>query len=299
MKCPLSEGGLGRRCLRGDTHAQLSEGRRGADDESAGSDFASDGEEDYVVAGRRNPWHERPADAAVALAVSGAWVWRVVGPAGGQAEPEARAAGGGRAGSGAVPGEIFRSERAAFSRKAEARAANSVELHLGEEGVARSGAGASRTKAGGASAEAGAAAVAGDVAAHRWQPASVVSGRPLVRLAGDTGRRHQRDLLRATGGGRIDDDRAAGSAGSDRATRDFLRALQRPRQPLLLDAAGGRESGSGTSDASGASVAGIEHSDDSGVFAAGARAIGTGVWNLARTSAAGTALAGNCHAGRG
>src|ERR1019366_8932276 len=48
MKCPLCRGGLGRRCMRGDTHAQLSEGRRGADDENPRSNFASDGEEDYV-----------------------------------------------------------------------------------------------------------------------------------------------------------------------------------------------------------------------------------------------------------
>src|SRR6202043_1439862 len=34
MKCPLSKDGLGRRCMRGDTHAQLSEGRRGADNEN-------------------------------------------------------------------------------------------------------------------------------------------------------------------------------------------------------------------------------------------------------------------------
>ena len=39
--------------MTGDAHAQLSEGRRGADDESSGSDFASDGQEDYVVAGAK------------------------------------------------------------------------------------------------------------------------------------------------------------------------------------------------------------------------------------------------------
>src|SRR6202521_5324893 len=140
-------------------------------------------------------------------------------------------------------------------------------------------------------------AAAGDSAAHRWEPAPLVSGRPLVRLAGDSGRCHQRDLLRATGRGRIDDDRAAGAAGSDRAARHFLRTVQRPRQSLLLDASGGRESGCGTSHASGTSVTGIEHSDDSCVFAAGPRAIGTRVWNLARAAAAGVAPAGNPHAG--
>src|SRR6202161_55188 len=100
MKCPLCRGGLGRRCMRGDTHAQLSESRRGADDENPGSDFASDGKEDYAVAGSGNHWDERPADATLALGLSGAEV---------------------------VPGEVFRSERAAFSREAETGAPNSAE----------------------------------------------------------------------------------------------------------------------------------------------------------------------------
>ena len=137
----------------------------------------------------------------------------------------------------------------------------------------------------------------GDAAARGWQPAPVVSGPPLVRLAGDFRRCHQRNLLRAAGRGRIDDDGVAGAAGSDPATRDFLRAVQRPRQSLLLHATGGRESGCGTPDASGTSTAGIKHTDDPGVFAAGTRAIGTRVWNLARAAAAGVAAAGNCHAG--
>jgi len=63
---------------------------------------------------------------------------------------------------------------------------------------------------------------------------------PLVRFAGDSGRCHQRDLLRATGGGRIDDGGAARAAGSDRARRNFLRAVQRPRQSLLLDTSCGK-----------------------------------------------------------
>ena len=81
--------------------------------------------------------------------------------------------------------------------------------------------------------------------------------------------------------------------------RDFLRTVQRPRQSLLLDAAGRRESGCGTSHAGGAGVAGNEHSDDSCVFAAGTRAIGTRVQNLARAAAAGAASAGHPHAGAG
>src|ERR1019366_4403478 len=70
MKCPLCRGGLGRRCMRGDTHAQLSEGRRGADDESPRSDFACDGEEDYVVAISGTHQDHLPVDAEPA------WMYR-------------------------------------------------------------------------------------------------------------------------------------------------------------------------------------------------------------------------------
>src|ERR1017187_5177885 len=48
MKCPLFRSGLGARCLPGGRHELLPDGRRGADDEDPRSDFASDGEEDYV-----------------------------------------------------------------------------------------------------------------------------------------------------------------------------------------------------------------------------------------------------------
>jgi hypothetical protein len=54
MKCPLS----GRRgWLHAGKHGELSEGRGGAGDENAGSDFASDGKEDQLVASSRNLGH--------------------------------------------------------------------------------------------------------------------------------------------------------------------------------------------------------------------------------------------------
>src|SRR3972149_849191 len=59
MKCPLFKSGLGARCLPGGRHEWLPEGRRGADDEDPRSDFASDGEEDYVVAGSGNHGDQR------------------------------------------------------------------------------------------------------------------------------------------------------------------------------------------------------------------------------------------------
>src|SRR5207248_10179977 len=50
-------------------HDLLPEGRSGAGDESTGSDFASHGEEDHVVAGGRDHWSQRSVDAALAGAV--------------------------------------------------------------------------------------------------------------------------------------------------------------------------------------------------------------------------------------
>jgi hypothetical protein len=44
--------------MAGDRHARLSGGRRGLDDGGPGSDFASDGGEDYVVAGSGDPGPE-------------------------------------------------------------------------------------------------------------------------------------------------------------------------------------------------------------------------------------------------
>src|SRR5208337_5687788 len=80
-----------------------------------------------------------------------------------------------------VPGKVFRSERAAFSREVGCRARDRTELQLGEAGAAGSGPGGARTQARGASQAERAAAVAGDAVAYRRQPPPVVSGRTLVR----------------------------------------------------------------------------------------------------------------------
>src|SRR5207247_1994933 len=76
-----------------------------------------------------------------------------------------------------------------------------------------------------ASQAAPAPAAAGDAVAHRWQPASLVPGRALVRPAGDSRRCHQRDLLRAAGGRRIHADGDGGAEGSDRAAGRVLRLV--------------------------------------------------------------------------
>src|SRR5208337_4746420 len=170
----------------------------------------------------------------------------------------------------AVPGKVFRSERAALSREVAGRARDRTELHLGEAGAAGSGPGGARTQARGASQAARAAAVAGDAVAYRRQPPPVVSGRTLVRPDRDSGRCHQRDLLRAAGGGGIDGDGDGGTARGDRAQRRVLRAVQRSGEPFLADAEGGRQGGLPSPHAGGAGVARVGSADDPGLLAASA-----------------------------
>src|ERR1051326_2307744 len=162
-------------------HGSLSEGRDGAGDESTGRDVASDGEEDQLVAGGGDPWDQRSAHAAVAGTLRGRGLQRVVRPAAGQAVETACAGGDGGESVRAVPGKVFRSERAALSREVAGRARDRTELQLGEAGAAGSGTGGAGAQTWSASQTARAAAVAGDVVAYRRQPPPVVSGRTLVR----------------------------------------------------------------------------------------------------------------------
>src|ERR1700687_2110645 len=99
-------------------HGFLHEGRSGAGDESTGRDVAGNGKEDYVVAGGGNSRHQRPAPAALAGALRARGIQRIDGPAARPTLAAAGAAGGGGEGAGALSGEVFRHERAAFSREA-------------------------------------------------------------------------------------------------------------------------------------------------------------------------------------
>src|SRR6201987_702859 len=251
-------------------HGSLSEGRDGAGDESTGRDVASDGEEDHVVAGGGEPGHQGSANAAGAGALRRRGLRRVAGPAAGQALASPGAGGDGGESVRAVPGKVFRSESAAFSREVAGRARDRTELQLGEAGTAGSGPGGARTPAWGASQTARAAAVAGDAVAYRRQPSSMVSGRTLVRPDRDSGRCHERDLLRPAGGGGIDGDGDGRTEGSDRAQRRVLRAVQRSGQPFLADAEGGRQGGSASSEPGGTGAARVGGADDSGLLAASA-----------------------------
>ncbi len=66
----------------------------------------------------------------------------------GKPSPETGADGDRGEGAGAVSGAVLRFERAAFSREAEGGTRDRAELHLGEDGAARSRAGDARTKRG-------------------------------------------------------------------------------------------------------------------------------------------------------
>src|SRR5438105_505891 len=77
-----------------------------------------------------------PEHAALAGTLPEARLRRAVGPATGEAQSQAGAGRDRRKGAGAVPGEIFRPQRAALPREAEGGAGDGVELHLGEAGAA-------------------------------------------------------------------------------------------------------------------------------------------------------------------
>jgi hypothetical protein len=98
---------------------------------------------------------------------------RVAASATGEAQSQAGAASRGRAGVQPVSGEVFRSKRAALSREVGKPASDSLELHLGKEGPARSGPGAQGRPARGASTQAGAPPLPGvllhiDGSRHHW-----------------------------------------------------------------------------------------------------------------------------------
>src|SRR5450755_4195703 len=161
-------------------HGFLPEGRDGAGDESTGRNAAGNGEEDYLVAGGGDFGNQRPAHATDSGALRGRGLQRAVRPAAWEAVAAAGSGGDGGEGVRALPGEVFRSERAAFSREVAGRARHRTELQLGEAGAAGSGVGGARAQTRGASQTARAAALAGDAVAHRRQPPPVVPGRTLV-----------------------------------------------------------------------------------------------------------------------
>src|SRR3954452_7751848 len=269
-----------------DTRESLGRGT-GADDETTRRDFESDGEEDQLDGGGGDRRRLRPDDAPDEATLRGVRLRRVVRPATRQAQRASHPAADGRAGFGAVPGEVLRFQRAAFPREAAEGSRPRAKLQLGEAGAARSRPGGAPPKARDAPAPPTAAAAAGHAAAHRWQQTPMASGRPLLRPDCDSGRCDQRDLLRAAGGRGIDGHGDGRSAGGDRNEGGVLRAVQRPGEPLLLHADGRRQGGQEPADAGGSSDARVGRADDRGVLAGGAGTVGAELRYLAKPAAAG------------
>src|SRR5437870_10996561 len=150
-------------------HGFLHEGRDGAGDESTGSDFAGYGQENHAGGKRR-----RLSASVIGTCGAGGSATKSSASAGcltggGECLRRSGSGGGGGAGAGTVPGEVFRSEPAAFSREAEGRAPDRTQLQLGEGRAARRRTGGAGTEARGAPQTATAAAAARHAVAHRWQ----------------------------------------------------------------------------------------------------------------------------------
>src|ERR1700758_1366734 len=82
--------------------------------------------------------------------------------------------------AGFVSGQVLRFERATFSREVTRGACDCPELHLGEVGLARGGAGRTSAPEPRPSQAPAAASLARDAAAHRREPSSVVPGRTRI-----------------------------------------------------------------------------------------------------------------------
>src|ERR1700680_3532438 len=117
MKCPLLWRGFEVEVPAGARHGFLPGVRRGAGHENTGSDFASAGEKDYLVAGGRDHRHQRPADASLVPALPRIWLRRAVRPPPRATEPQTRGRGDGRADARTVSRPLLRSKRAALLRE--------------------------------------------------------------------------------------------------------------------------------------------------------------------------------------
>ncbi len=209
-----------------------------------------------------------------------------------------RAPGGSRADARALPGQVRRLHRQAFPRAVDQAARIHARLHGNEDFPAPRRAGQARAQALGAPQEAAAAAGARHDASSGRIKACVGRGPAGDGPDRHHGRRHERDLLdgpRRRRGDRLD---LRGLARGDRRAWPVLRALHRPRQPLLPYPGGRRQS--------------LEHGPDAGrpglgasgdrahrrLFAAGARTLRAAVRHPAGPFPQGVA-AGRDHNRRG
>ncbi len=155
----------------------------------------------YVRFRRSGQGASRPPDAAVALALQ---EYGLLDRRPGKPSPKRAPL--------AVVEQVFRLYREKyfglnvrhFHEKLGSQHQESRELHLSQEGPARSGPSEPGAQARGASTQAGAPPPTGDVAAHRWEPHHWFQDDRWYDLLGDTGRCDEPDLLRAAGGRGID-----------------------------------------------------------------------------------------------
>src|SRR5690242_12674660 len=103
------------------------------------------------------------------------------------AEPEASGDANRGASPAAIPGEIFRFQRAALSREAAGSARHRAELQLGEDRAANGRPGEASQAAGLTPQAPAAPGVAGHDAAHRWQRSRLVSRWAASRTDCDSG----------------------------------------------------------------------------------------------------------------
>src|SRR5260221_1374695 len=157
--------------LEGGSQPEPAGPRSGGDDEDTRRAIEGDGQEDQLAVGGRDHWGNAADDATLAGTLRGAWLRRVARSAQRQAQPEARSAGGLRAGAGAIPDALLRFQREALSREAERGTWHPAQLHLGQAGAARRGAGGSQEETYGTSEEKAAQGDARHHAAHRRRQA--------------------------------------------------------------------------------------------------------------------------------
>ena len=218
--------------------------RNGADDETTRRAVEGDGEEDHLVGGGRD--HRGDATGRCGGGGSGlekdgysGLADRRKGKPSEQRVPLATR----RGGAAAVPGDVLRPEHPALPREAAGRARDRVELHLGAEGAARSGAGGQAAQAGTAPAKAAAAADAGmllhiDGSKHQWFNDD--RWYDLIVILDDaTSEIYYAQLVE-------EESTRTVMAGLREVIEDaglVLRAVQRPGEPLLRDGEGRGEGG--------------------------------------------------------
>src|SRR5262249_40295174 len=164
-------------------------------------------------------------------------------------------AGGAGADAGALPGQVLGLHGEALPRAAAEAARLRAGLHGDEAGIARGGAGAPGSQAVGAPQEAPAASSQGPAAAPGRLAARLARGTAGARPDRGHGRGDDGGLLAVFGGGGRDGLDVPGLAGGGGGARAVLRALHRPRQPLLRDAEGRRQGVQDRADAGGTGVA--------------------------------------------